>query len=104
MIKAAFAAFGEGRVQRRVGRHWKLRRQKMKTKDVLALKKGDVVKHSRYGISEIVEVMMRFGSLFGIQILPQTDEGKALLRHDAGVDNDMPFLENSVRRLALETK
>lgn len=71
----------------------------MKTKDVLALEPGNIVMHSRYGECVVKEVMMCFGSLFGVQILPQSAGGKALLRHDAGVNDDMAFLEDSARRL-----
>lgn len=71
----------------------------MKTKDVLALDPGTHVMHSRYGACVVKEVMRSFGSLFGVQILPQSDEGKAQLRLDSGVQIDMPLLEASVRCL-----
>lgn len=56
----------------------------MKTKDILQLKTGAVIKHRRYGISTVEKVIKAGGSLFGVVIAPNTNDGKDLLLSDSG--------------------
>jgi hypothetical protein len=74
----------------------------MTTQQALYLKPGSKVIHSHYGPSTVQEIMKSEGFLFGIVIIPDTDDGKALLRLDAGVRRDMPLLEDSPRRLRIQ--
>jgi len=71
----------------------------MKLKDVLALKVGDKIKHRRYGLCDVKEVMFSFGNLFGVIISPTTSEGRQLLAIDSQVTDVKDFLEDSIRRL-----
>ena len=40
-------------------------------------------------------------TFFGVVICPETAEGKALLRYDAKILKDMPFLETLIRQLRM---
>lgn len=56
----------------------------MKTKDILKLKTGAKVKHKRYGLSEVEQIIETDGELFGLVIVPSSNEGKRLLMSDSG--------------------
>lgn len=69
----------------------------MKLTDVMKLKPGEEIVHTRYGECVVKEVMLSRGQLFGVLIVPNTDDGRVLLQRDSGVD--APLLEDSIRRL-----
>ena len=72
----------------------------MRLKDVMKLKPGEVVMHTRYGESVVQRVMLTRGdSLFGVVIVPVTENGRELLEWDSGADRGEPLLEDSIRRL-----
>jgi hypothetical protein len=70
----------------------------MKQNDVNRLKNGDKVTHSQYGLCSVDEVMMSFGSFFGLVLIPETIEGKIKLACDSGTTIPK-FLEDSIRRV-----
>lgn len=76
----------------------------MNRKQVMKLKPGDSVTHTRYGESVVREVVLSGNALFGVEIIPATGEGSDLLRRDAGTYNCVPLLESSIRRLKAVTK
>ena len=70
----------------------------MKLSDVLKLRPNDTVEHSRYGLCIVDELVLSFGSFFGLAIIPFSPEGKALLASDSGTTIPR-FLEDSIRRI-----
>lgn len=67
----------------------------MKQKDFNDLRAGDKVIHKSYGLCTVESFIPQFGPC----IVPDTDEGKALLRSHSGTD--YPLLEDSNRQLQL---
>ncbi len=70
----------------------------MKLADLREIKIGNEVKHSRYGIAEVRDILYSMGSFFGMVIRPNTSEGKMLLQVDTGTQ--IPdFMEGSLRQI-----
>lgn len=71
----------------------------MKDDEAKNLKPGITVKHERYGLCEVREVLRCGTDLFGVVVRPTTTAGKANLRGDCGCD--VPdTLEDDARRLS----
>ena len=67
----------------------------MTDKQAEALSPGDAVLHRRYGQCTVVFVMpCPGGGILGVQIEPDTEDGRRKLRDDANVDLDCPILES----------
>ena len=70
----------------------------MKAKDIIKLKKDNKVIHRQLGICTVVRVeKTMFGELFGLIILPDTQDGRDILRCWSGTPDDMPMIETSYR-------
>ena len=70
----------------------------MKKENVLKLKKNDTISHLRYGKCTVDEVIISGGALFGVAIIPLTEDGKHILASDSGT-NIKRFLEDNNRFL-----
>lgn len=60
----------------------------MKTKIAFGLKKGEIVRHKRYGLSKVENIVPEFGPV----IIPSTIYGRLLLKTDSGCP-DCPINE-----------
>ena len=66
----------------------------------MTVKKGDSVKHTRYGVCTVLDVSFCFGEFFGMAIQPTTENGKNLLAIDCGVPN-IPVMEDKIKYLKI---
>lgn len=72
----------------------------MTKKDVLNLRNNSIVKHNRYGVCRVKEIMFDGTDIFGLVLIPEAEKGRALLTKDSGIGIDT-FLEDSYRKLSV---
>lgn len=65
----------------------------MKSKEIYSLVKGEKVNHKHYGICMVDGIIPEFG----VTIIPESQEGLALLKYQSGMPNGTPLLETSFR-------